>query len=271
VRRCTVAHAIAAIGICVLGGCSWFLPHPDRASNVIGDADTPLDGRCSLAVVQNRKSLFGQIIADGVPKPLLIRIQSSDAPNREIQNGQTIFFVESTRDADPPRNFGPAMSRLQTKAQPMTRPALWRLEAVNASGNAITENAVLMDRGVVELREIEGSGYLELQARSASIAVPRTEASRFVLYKADVPDPTRPTTCDGQIRDEDFVFVRTLAPSSWVSVAATGMLEVQSVPAGATPVAVGSSRNPECAREEERCHTDSRGGLVCVWAPVCGE
>jgi len=245
-------RAIAAIGLALAGGCSWFLPHPQKLSNIIGDADTPQDGRCSLAVAQDRKSLFGHVAADGVPKPLTIH--ASIAAAREIRNGESIFFTASTRDVDL-----------------IPQPVLWRIESVEVQGNAIAEDVVLMDRTIVELHAIDGSGYLQLQTTVASVAAPRAEASRFILYKADVPDPTRPTTCDAQIRDDDFVFMRALAPSAWVSVATTGVLEMHIALPGSKPAPVGSNRNPDCAREEERCHTDPHGGLVCVWAPVCGE
>jgi hypothetical protein len=115
-----VMRSIAVIGLVLLGGCSLFLPHPDRSSNVLGDADTPQDGRCSLAVAQDRKSLPGQIIADGVPTPLIVHVPSSIATNREIRNHQSIYFAASSRDADPPRNFEPGMSRHESNpSQPI--------------------------------------------------------------------------------------------------------------------------------------------------------
>jgi hypothetical protein len=73
------------------------------------------------------------------------------------------------------------------------------------------------------------------------------------------------------VRDEDFVFIRVLTPSMWVNVAATGMLEVKHTPAGTRSTPDASNTNPLCAREEERCHTDSRGLLICAWTPVCGD
>lgn len=263
---------VAIIGIALLCGCSWFLPHPESSSNVIGDADTPRDGRCSLAVAQHRKSLPGQIVADGVPTPLVIHMQFSIATNREIKSGQSIYFEASSRDADPPRNFGPDMSRHSSSpSQPIPQPLLWRIEGVDPRGTVIADNAVLMEGSLFELREPEGSSYLLLETKAANVAVPRGAASRFILYKADVPDPTRVTTCDEEIRDGDFVFVRTLAPSAWVNVASPGILRVQQFPAGSAPSPAGSNSNPRCAREEERCHVDRNGGLVCVWAPVCGD
>jgi hypothetical protein len=80
-RYSCAVRAIAAISLAFLGGCAWFLPHPQRSSNAIGDAETARDGRCSLAVAQTRKALFGQISADGVPRALIIHSQpSGDQP-----------------------------------------------------------------------------------------------------------------------------------------------------------------------------------------------
>jgi hypothetical protein len=247
--------SIALVALVVLSGCSWFLPHPEKPSNVIGDADTPRDGRCSLAVAQNRRLQPGQVIADGVPKLLIIHVQSPGATTREVRIGRSVYFDPSTRETDPPR----------------TEHALWRIDSVQYQGNEISEDAVLTDGSIFLLREPRESGYLQMGGGAVRLAAPRAEASRFIIFKADVPDPTRPTTCDEQIRDEDFVFMRMLAPSTWVSVAATGILQVQPAPAGTRPVPAGSNTNPLCAREEEHCHTDSRGGLVCAWAPVCGD
>ena len=250
----TTLCSIALVATVVLSGCSWFLPHPEKTSNVIGDADTPRDGRCSLAVAQNRRLLPGQVIADGVPKLLIIHVQSPGATTREVRVGRSVYFDPSTREAHPP-----------------TEHALWRIDSLPNQSNEIPEDAVLTDGSMFLLREPEGSGYLQMGSKAVRLAVPRAEASRFIILKADVPDPTRPTTCDEQIRDEDLVFMRVLAPSEWVSVAVTGILQVQPALAGARPAPGGSNTNPLCAREEEHCHTDSRGGLVCAWAPVCGD
>jgi hypothetical protein len=257
-RKYYSARSMAAIGLTLLGGCSWFLPHPEKSSNIIGDADTPQDGRCSLAVAQARKSLFGQIVAAGVPKPLIVHAQFASS-NRDIRNGQSIYFVASTRDTDPPREFA-GVSRHQSKGEPTAHSEMWQLKNLNRDGEAAAGDTVLLDRALIELRELQGGAE-----------PPRAELSRFIIYKADVPDPTRPTTCDAQIRDEDFVFMRALDPSTWAGVTATGSLEVQRGRPGRTTVPDGSNKNPDCAREEERCHTDAHGGLVCAWAPVCGE
>ena len=96
----------------------------------------PGDGRCSLAVAQDRRSLPEQIAAEGIPTPLIIHLKSVEpSSSRNISNGQRVDFEASTRDADP---------------------------------------------------------YLRLDTQAASITGPRAEASRFILYKADIPDMRQP-------------------------------------------------------------------------------
>jgi hypothetical protein len=255
--RSVGAAAAAAV---LLSGCSWFLPRPEQASNVIGDADTPQDGRCSLAVAQNRKSLPGQIVADGVPKLMVIHLQSPNAAARQVKFGQTVYF-EASSSTDQ-----------ETKpAQPIAARGLWRIESAQDQGAQVAEESVLMGGNTFLLSDPQGSGYVQLAGKALSLAAARSEASRFTVLKADVPDSTRPTSCDEQIRDEDFVFIRVLTPSMWVNVTATGMLEVRRTLPGTRSTPDASNANPLCAREEERCRTDSRGLLVCAWTPVCGD
>jgi hypothetical protein len=251
-------QSIVVLALAVLGGCSWFLPHPDSSSNVLGDADTTRDGRCSLAVAQDRRLLPRQIAAAGIPTPLIIRTRSPGASNnRNIGNDQSVEFDASTNLASP--------------AQTAPHGTAWRIKVVDTQGEALAGDATLANGSVFALREDKGSGYLRLDTRSTSTTttVAQAEASRFVVYKADAPDSTRPTTCDEQIREGDFVFLRVLEPSAWASVDSLGALGIQGAAFG-KPVP-DSHSNPRCARQEERCRTDSLGGLVCVWAPVCAE
>jgi hypothetical protein len=239
--------------VLLLDGCSLFLPHPDKSSNVLGDADTPQDGRCSLAVASNRRSLPDLIAGEGIPTPLIIHVRSSvGSKSRTVSTGQSVDFEASTNHA--------------SSAQAAQHSTAWRIQTVDARGEALADGAVLANGSVFALREDTTSGYLRLDIQAVNTTVPQTEASRFIIYKADVPDSTRPTTCDEWIRDEDFVFLRTLTPSAWASADPLGMLFVQEAVRGKP-----ASSNPFCVRQEERCRTDSLGALVCVSAPVCGQ
>ena len=40
----------------------------------------------------------------------------------------------------------------------------------------------------------------------------------FVIYKADVTNPNRPSTCDTQIRDGDYAYIRVLELGMWFRV-----------------------------------------------------
>ena len=127
----------------------------------------------------------------------------------------------------------------------------------------------LLDRSVVRFGVSQASGYLHLQPGAASASVAAAQASDMVIGKADVPDQTRPTTCDSLIRDGDFVFLRAIQTNTWVNVHADGGLYTQSVPYSLRPGASGSDGGAKCARDRELCSTDRDGGLVCVWTPEC--
>ena len=256
------------VAVICLSGCSLFLPHPDKSTSILGNAETPRDGRCSLAVVQDRKGLTRQIDAASVPVALLIHAQSSHSM-REIRNHQSIYFEASRRDADRPRIYSPEMNRHEPSSPAPNTPApSWRIESIDSRD---TEgDAVLMSGSLFELLDPQRQEYLLLGSETGDTLVSRAQGSRFMVYKADVPDPTRPTTCDEQIRDEDFVFMREVTRSTWVHVSAAGTLNIHEIAGGKMLHPNGSSQNPDCTREEERCHNDSRGGLTCAWVPVCG-
>lgn len=269
-KRRSLIRAMVVLTPFMACGCSWVMPHPARSSSVIGDADTPRDGRCSLAVAQDRRLLPDGIAATGLPSALIIHADFASAPNiRTISNGQAVAFEASTRDADPPRNYGPEMNRHGIAGPAPPRSTSWRIEVVDSQGNVPAADAALTNGSRFALREAQGSQYLRLAPKAGSTTVPRAEASLFIVYKADIPDSTRPTTCDETIRDEDFVFLRATAPSAWASLNQQGGLGISEAMAGKP--ASDSHSNPLCARQEERCRTDSKGGLICVSAPVCGE
>lgn len=248
----SVAGTATIASLVLSGGCALFFPHPNQESNVIGDADAPQDGRCSLAVAQIRKSLPAQIVADGIPTPLIIHSPSATATHRGIDSGQSVYFETLTRSADAP---------------PMSSPWLWQIESVDSTGAAVSGGGLIITGGVVNLRTHQATGYLKLDQTTNETK--RNEASRFILYKADVPDATRPTTCDEQVRDQDFVFIGAVDSNAWVTVSDAGVLSARyALPVG---IRTTSGSHPLCTREEEQCHTGPRGGLVCVWAPVCGD
>ena len=251
VNKWAALRFVAAVSLVLLNGCSLFFPHPEKSINVIGDADTPKDGRCSLAVAQLRKSVPTQVGAAGSPTALIIHVGSSTAASRTIGSGDMIYFEASAPDGGP---------------VPPDHSARYRIEGLDSKGATVVQGKVLMNGDWVALHDSQGLNDFELKENNKRVSL--SVASRLVIYKIDVPDATRPTTCDEQIRDQDFVFLRVLDPSTWLMVSDAGVLMVRK---GASGVGTENPNNPRCPREEERCRTDPRGGLVCAWVPVCAK
>lgn len=257
-------HVWELAGVALLGGCSWILPHP----GVVADKRI---AECSLGVLQARKDLPKAMSAAGMPSPLILRDGSSRrGEDRSIRSGQSVYFVATQHDVELLRNYGPDTSRRLISIDPEVPPpptSFWQIEALDAKGNPLASGALMSDPSVVRLRNVAAAGYLEFGKNAQTPTAPLDRATEFALYKADVPDSTRPTTCDAQIRDGDFVFLQAVEPSTWVNVTDAGAFYVTPLPTEESPV--DSRRNPRCAQDEERCHTDQNGGLVCAWAPVC--
>jgi hypothetical protein len=258
-------HVWELAGVALLGGCSWILPHP----SVVPDRRI---AECSLGVLQARKELPKTRSAAGMPSPLIIRDGSRRGEDRLIRSGQSVYFVATRHDEELLRNYGPDMSRHLISIDPAVPPpptSLWQIETLDPKGNPLASGALMSDPSIVRLRNVAAAGYLEFGNNAQTPSAPLDRATEFALYKADVPDSTRPTTCDAQIRDGDFVFLQAVEPSTWVNVTDAGAFYVTPLPTRELPAPADSRRNPRCAQDEERCHTDQIGGLVCAWAPVC--
>jgi hypothetical protein len=230
---------------CLLGleGCAWVLPRP---------AESPPDPglvQCSLDVAQLRKERPVTLQARGMPALLIIRKDPAAGADRIIRNGQTVYFVATHHDAN--------RTVLSLASGPASPETLWRLDAIDAGGMPLAADAPLSDASLVRLQR-PGAGYLDLSSDAQSFS-DRNHAEGITLFKADVPDSTRPTTCDDQLRDGDFVFLRTSARPSWVGVSGSGALVT----------GPGDRRSHQCDQQEERCLNDQRGGLVCAWTTRC--
>jgi hypothetical protein len=236
-----------------LPGCSWFLPKPDDSRRDPGLVQCPLD------VAQLRKERPVTLQARGVPALLIIRkapargadAQGADAPgaDRIIRNGQSVYFIATHHDEN--------RTILSLESKSASPDTLWRVEAIDAGGIPPVPDSPLSDTSLVRLLR-PGSGYLDLSSDAQGLA-DLNHAESITLFKADVPDSTRPTTCDEQLRDGDFVFLRTSARQSWVGVSDTG----------AFFTGPGDRRGNRCDQPEERCLNDQGGGLVCAWTTHC--
>jgi hypothetical protein len=202
--------------------------------------------------VEARKTLTRHVDARGVPVLLVIRDASRKGPDRLVRNGDAIYF-----NASPPRAPDPVST--------------WIVEAPEVNGQQLQAGAELADGVSLLLRSSNGSGYLLARpaGEGTPAPVPVRDATRFVIHKADTPDPSRPTTCDALLRDGDFVFVRAVRPSAWISAGATGIPYRQSAASTQEVARVRRGEDPGCLKDVQRCYTDQDGGLVCAWAPSC--
>ncbi|MBS0389481.1 MAG: hypothetical protein JSR15_13465, partial [Proteobacteria bacterium] len=131
-----------------------------------------------------------------------------------------------------------------------------RIDAAwDAQGRQIPLRHALTNGTTVELSRAAGS-------ESPSIR-------KVVIYKGDMPDASRPDTCDNRLRDGDYVFVRSAPNATWLDSGAALWLApdraatVNSV--GSTPPAA----DVLCFAGPRVCYSDRTGGAMCTWQPRC--
>jgi len=93
----------------------------------------------------------------------------------------------------------------------------------------------------------------------------------LVIVKADVPEARNPRTCDNQLRNGDFVFVRTFSPPIWLGATATGELAVTTKQLDLQTDPIRTTIPSQCTAITERCRYNTRSGRRCVWAPACAK
>ena len=87
----------------------------------------------------------------------------------------------------PQNYYGTELNRHESSPAGQNTPArLWRIESIDSrdSGGA----AVLMSGSVFELLDPQRQEYLLLGSDAGDALVSRAQGSRFMVYKADVPD-----------------------------------------------------------------------------------
>jgi hypothetical protein len=252
--RLLSAGATLLLGAPILSGCSLVLPHPEKAL-----PDQGIE-QCSLDTLQYRRELPTKITAQGTAVPMIVR-HVPPGPDRLLRNGQSIYFNDTHPHASVSNNQDLG-DRIMISLNPLIAPkdsSVWILDAVEKESGAAPADSFLSNRVVIRLRTSTGD-YLRVVNGQLSTSSSINNASHFVVYKIDVPDSTRRTSCDEQLRDGDFVFLEALEPSLWLDSSSDGTLH------GATE---SGSNGAECVQERQRCYTDDRGGLVCAWAPKC--
>jgi hypothetical protein len=251
-----VAWSCAVLLICVpiLNGCSLVLPHPSEVP-----PDRGIE-QCSLDTLQYRRQVPMKVAAQGVAVPMIVR-HVTPGPDRLLRNGQSIYFNDTHphTDAAPNQDLG---DRVLISLSPLISPkesSIWILEAVEKESGTTAADSLVSNRALIRLRASNG-GYFRIVDGHPQISADVAEASRLVVYKIDVPDSTRPTSCDEQLRDGDFVFLEALEPGLWLDSSADGTLR------GASG---SNSSAAECVQERQRCYTDDHGATTCAWAPKC--
>jgi hypothetical protein len=225
------------------------LPHPSAAPPDRGIEE------CSLDILQYRRELPKRVAAQGVAVPVIVR-HATARPERLLRDGQAIYFVGT--HAPPNLDMGGRQLISTNTSRPPKDSSIWIVDAVNKEPGSRAEDPVISDRALIRLRASNG-GYLRLVDGQPSVSANIENASRLVAYKIDVPDSTRPTSCDERLRDGDFVFLEALEPNLWLDSSADGVLHGASAEAA----------NAECVQQRERCYTDDLGGLACAWGPKC--
>jgi hypothetical protein len=229
-RFMTASAALIVAFAAPISGCmSQGAPVAETAS---AEDDAPPIKSCSLEQVQSRKMLSRHPDISGVATPLLIHVS---AP-------LVISFSASNAAAG------------AQGATPL------RLEALDPAGRPAADAAPLSDGTMIRLRAAAGNSPSD---------APSDKNPPLVIVKADVPDQGRPSTCDAQIRDGDFVFIYTISPSVWLDAPPADRAPIARADTMPHAALVNGSQDPSCVQDREWCATDQKGGTVCAWAPAC--
>ncbi len=234
-------HRLQLVGIAVaasLCGCAWIMPRPSStAAAAIGPGTA---SNCRLDLVEARQAALQNIDAAGVAVPTVILRADGPSSDRIIRNGTHVILRSIAAIGDRVASSG-------TDTAPLT---------IAPVGGAGSDPVEIRGDAVVQLRSrAPATGVSAVAQAATSIAT----LDEFVIYKADVPDPNRPTSCDNTLRDGDFVYLRTIVPSAWVEVR-DGTLVPSTQPSRAVA---------RCSTPDKECYTDRYGSLLCAHVRAC--
>ncbi|HTV95393.1 MAG TPA: hypothetical protein VME42_05305 [Steroidobacteraceae bacterium] len=216
---------------------------------------------CSLGLEQDRSVGVCRVAASGDPLPIVIRRAQS-------MHG---FIIRSGDEIDFPLPSGAgAGGEVTAPADRQVPPArhAWRLQIVHAAGPS-WPGKPLTEGSLIRLRSVLTRRYLAFEPSTGrAVETPRRKAAALIeVYKADFANPDRPSTCDPLIRDDDYVYLRTLSPGRWLregGADADSVAPLSTAPAASVPLA------RTCVSGAERCRTDDRGAVQCAVIPCCG-
>jgi hypothetical protein len=97
----------------------------------------------------------------------------------------------------------------------------------------------------------------------------RSDASIFALYKADVTNANRPSTCDEQARDGDYGYLRGLGPSTWLRVSGGALKAAHPTLPSEESVHPSPPEGAANSVADQVCRTDERNQMLCGWVPRC--
>ena len=239
----------------LLCGCSWIHWRENPSGESMIDAGP--EKSCSLELAQDRKSLPRRVLALGTPTLLVIRVGTQSEPDRLVRNGQAIYF---------------AAGKLNVEASDFSHAQrTWKIEALDSAGRRLADSVPIVGSVDMRLLNLQGTGYAQLQAEGTVTAVAGREATDLVIYKADAPDPNRPTTCDRHVRDGDYVFVRAPNQDEWAALDLSGALYLPPASSKPCPTPDSDAESQRCPWDEEVCSNDQRGALICAWSLHCND
>ena len=235
-----LAGAAVVAGAAIVSGCAWVLPKPSTASTGVGASGNGT--ACQLDQSEARRTTIDHVTAIGIPSPAAILRIDGRPSDRTIRNGDRITLRAFTLADGNHASLGAETTFLK----------------VSSVGGVGSDPVEIRGDSVVLLRPQNERSGVAAQAVEPDSSSSST-SDEFVIYKADVADPNRPTTCDNVLRDGDLVYLRTIVPSAWVEVRDRALhRETQPL----TPDSM-------CRASEQHCYTDRYGGLVCARLATC--
>jgi hypothetical protein len=242
---------VLALNVLCVCACSMILPRPLTLEDPAGDSlDT---GRCSLELDQSRQVAACAISAAGAPALITIRLSTRSSPDPGIRDRSLVEFASDRSSADTSYPLG----------------GKWRVDLMHTASPSPSPHR-LADGDLIYLWNVTAHRYLRVSSseRAVADARHRSDASIFALYKADVTNPNRPSTCDIHVRDGDYVLIRALGPSTWFSVSDGALRATSPRPPPERGQGVLTDGESKSASDQS-CRTDERNQLLCGWAPHC--
>jgi hypothetical protein len=236
-----LAGAAVIAGAALVSGCAWVLPKPSAANTGLGASGTGT--ACQLDQSEARRNVIDHVTAIGIPSPAAILRTDGRASDRTIRNGDRITLRAFTLADGNHASLGAETATL----------------TVASVGGVGSDPVEIRGDSVVLLQAHDERPTVAAAQKGESDSSSSPTSDEFVIYKADVADPNRPTTCDNILRDGDLVYLRTVVPSAWVEVRDRA-LQRESQPI--RPEAM-------CRASEQHCYTDRYGGLVCARLANC--